>query len=293
METRLDLTEEDFRKIQRHEIGHGTDGVVYKYHRGYLIKVYRQNIEEPSVLEKTKEYDRENPPKFALEKSNLTFYFKSKDDVDRIRVNKEKAMEYIHEKQLKVVKTHLPKKLVYVDGKFVGVLLKKVKGIQIHKLTGAPFKIRKKIALEVIEAVKELLENNIYHEDLGNSPFSESPSPEHGIYNPSYGHSHVLLNPFTMKINVIDLEGKSTIYTNYIDKAEEEISLTNLTTLLFEFLFQVDEREYDLDGYANEENYYVQRELIKHGIDDETAKRIAANGFKTIEEAEEVVKRSR
>ena len=293
METRLDLTEEEFRKIQRHEIGHGTDGVVYKYHRGYLIKVYRQNIEEPSVLEKTKEYDRENPPKFALEKSNLTFYFKSKDDVDRIRVNKEKAMEYIHEKQLKVVKTHLPKKLVYVDGKFVGVLLKKVKGIQIHKLTGAPFKIRKKIALEVIEAVKELLENNIYHEDLGNSPFSESPSPEHGIYNPSYGHSHVLLNPFTMKINVIDLEGKSTIYTNYIDKAEEEISLTNLTTLLFEFLFQVDEREYDLDGYANEENYYVQRELIKHGIDDETAKRIAANGFKTIEEAEEVVKRSR
>ena len=112
METRLDLTEEEFRKIQRHEIGHGTDGVVYKYHRGYLIKVYRQNIEEPSVLEKTKEYDRENPPKFALEKSNLTFYFKSKDDVDRIRVNKEKAMEYIHEKQLKVVKTHLPKKLV-------------------------------------------------------------------------------------------------------------------------------------------------------------------------------------
>ncbi len=293
METRLDLTEEEFRKIQRHEIGHGTDGVVYKYHRGYLIKVYRQNIEEPSILEKTKEYDRENPPKFALEKSNLTFYFKSKDDVDRIRVNKEKAMEYIREKQLKVVKTHLPKKLVYVDGKFVGVLLKKVKGIQIHKLTGAPFKIRKKIALEVIEAVKELLENNIYHEDLGNSPFSESPSPEHGIYNPSYGHSHVLLNPFTMKINVIDLEGKSTIYTNYIDKAEEEISLTNLTTLLFEFLFQVDEREYDLDGYANEENYYVQRELIKHGIDDETAKRIAANGFKTIGEAEEVVKRSK
>ena len=293
METRLDLTEEEFKKIQRHEIGHGTDGVVYKYHRGYLIKVYRQNIEELSILEKTKEYDRENPPKFALEKSNLTFYFKSKDDVNRIRVNKEKAMEYIHEKQLKVVRTHLPKKLVYVDGKFVGVLLKKVKGIQIHKLTGAPFKIRKKIALEVIEAVKELLENNIYHEDLGNSPFSESPSPEHGTYNPTYGHSHVLLNPFTMKINVIDLEGKSTIYTNYIDKAEEEISLTNLTTLLFEFLFQVDEGEYDLDGYANEENYYVQRELIKHGIDDDTAKRIAANGFKTIEEAEEVVKRSR
>ena len=293
METRLDLTEEEFRKIQRHEIGHGTDGVVYKYQGGYLIKVYYQNVKEASMLAKSTFYDRENPPKFAVEKQHLTFYFKSKDDKDRVRINKEKAIDLIAEKQLKVVKTQLPKKLVYVDGKFVGVLLKKVKVIQIHKLTGAPFKLRKKIALEVIAAVKELLENNIYHEDLGNSPFSETPSPTHGEYNPSYGHSHILLNPFTMKINIIDLEGKSAIYTNYIDKAEEEISLTNLTTLLFEFLYQVDEREYDLDGYANEENYYVQRELVKHGIEEETAKRVAANGFKTIEEAEEIVRKSK
>ena len=264
MDNKLHITQEELSKLK--EVGHGTDGIVYEYHSGYLIKIYRNNFQ-----------------------NNMRYYV-MKDGV-REQLSDEEAFEKVTEKQLKVVKTHLPKKLVYIDGKFVGVLLQKVKGIQIHKLTGMPFSYRKKVALAVIDAVKELLDNSIYHEDLSNSPFTQAAYTDEEHQN-STGHSHILLNPFTMKINIIDMEGKSTIYTDYLDEEHLDISLSNLSQLLFEFLYQVDKEEYNLDD-DREDNYNVKRELLKHGLDEETASRIASTGFDSIEEAYDVVHRSK
>jgi hypothetical protein len=266
MDNKLYLTQEEFEKIKRKEVGHGTDGIVYAYQKNYVIKVYRNNF-------------------------HCGVRYIASPDNDFEKLSTEEAMEKVTEKQLRVVKTHLPKKLVYVDGEFVGVLLQKVRGIQVHKLTGAPFAYRKKVALAIIEAVKELLDNNIYHEDLSNSPYTLGAYTDE-THPKSKGHSHVLLNPFTMKINIIDLEGKSTVYADYLDKEHEGISLSNLSELLFEFLYQVDKEEYDIDNDLDE-NYSIVQELKNHGIDDEQAREIAKAGFRSIEEAQDVVSRSR
>ena len=300
MDDKIYLTSDEFKKVLSQEVGHGTDGIVYKYNKDYLIKLYRKDFfKKPDELIQNAEmkiYDPNNKPRFVPMKQNIRFYIK--DENQRMRLNDEWAMKEIIAKQKKVVKTELPKKLVYVDGRFVGILLKKVKGIQIHKLTGAPFEYKKKVTLSVIEAVKELLENNIYHEDLANSPYAKTAYTQGDEALRSHGHSHVLLNPFTMKANIIDLDGKSTIYTDYIDKVEEEKTLLNLTQLVLEFLYKVDEEQMDLldEESITEKNYVkydVANQLTKHGIDQETAERIADKGFSSIEDAYDVVNKSR
>ena len=298
MDNKLNLTSDEFSKIIEKEIGHGTDGIVFKYNKDYLIKLYRTNfMKEPSELIKnaeTKIYDKENKPMFKPIKHNLNFIKSENFDNNKeiIKLTEESAIDEIVKKQKKVIKTELPKKLVYVDGRLVGVLIKKVKGIQVHKFTGAPFAYKKKIALAIIDAVKELLDNNIYHVDLSNSPLTETRYMQGTELNKSHGHSHVLLNPFTMKINIIDLDGKSAIYTDYVNKALEESSLADLTTLLIEFLYGLDPVEYDFD-LTNGGNYTLAQELIERGIDYDKAYDFANNGAKSIEEIREIVEKSR
>ncbi len=48
-----------------------------------------------------------------------------------------------------------------------------IKGIQIQKLKGLPFNLKKKIMKKVLLNVKELISNCIYHIDLNNSPFTK------------------------------------------------------------------------------------------------------------------------
>lgn len=294
MINRLDLTSDEFSKVIESEIGHGTDGVVFKYNKDYLIKLYRTNFfKEPSELIKkaeTKIYDKNNKPKFVPMKENISFYIKEDDGT--MKLSQESAIEEIVKKQKKVIKTELPKKLVYVDGRLVGVLIKKVKGIQVHKLTGAPFAYKKKIALAIIDAVKELLDNNVYHVDLSNSPLTDTRYFQGTELNKSHGHSHVLLNPFTMKINIIDLDGKSAIYTDYVNEALEESSINDLTYLIVEFLYGLDRSEYDFD-LTNGGNYTLAQELIERGIDYDKAYDFADNGAKSIEEIRDIVEKSR
>lgn len=73
----------------------------------------------------------------------------------------------------------------------------------------------------------------------------------------STGHSHVLVNPITTKTQLIDLEGKSTVYTEKKDIYFSKKSLDSLTILTLEFLLQIDyenykeypeEMEYELKG---------------------------------------------
>jgi hypothetical protein len=296
MEDKIYLTSDEFKKVLKNEIGHGTDGVVFQYNKDYLIKLYRKDFfkEPDELLQKaeTKIYDPKNKPKFVPVKQNIRLFIKDEDS--RMKLMDEFAIKKIIEKQQKVTKTHLPQKLVYVDGRFIGVLLKKVHGFQIHKFTGAPFAYKKKVAIAVIDAVKELLDNNIYHEDLANSPYANTAYVKGDEVVNSHGHSHILLNPFTMKVNIIDLDGKSTVYTDYIDKLEEERSLANLTHLLFEFLYGIDDAEYYMDNEDfDEDKGSIKNILEKHGIDEETASSIAQSGFKSIDEAYDVVNKSR
>lgn len=95
-----------------------------------------------------------------------------------------------------------------------------------------------------------------------------------------------------MKINIIDLDGKSAIYTDYVNEALEESSINDLTYLIVEFLYGLDRSEYDFD-LTNGGNYTLAQELIERGIDYDKAYDFADNGAKSIEEIRDIVEKSR
>lgn len=148
-------------------------------------------------------------------------------------------------RQDQVKRTHLPKTPVYIDERFAGYLIKRLSGIQIHKLAGMPLKYKKIIMQEVIESVTELLENYIYHVDLANSPIAQSLRVNSRGEIENVGHSHVLVNPITLKANIIDLDGKSTIYTERKREDYERKSMYGLCVLILEFLLNIDFKEYE------------------------------------------------
>lgn len=291
------LNNREFEKVLSKEIGHGTDGVVFRYNRNYLIKLYRKDFfQYPEELLKgdkedtdLKTFDPENKPTFVPMKSNIQFYIKEGDT--KLKLADEVAIKKTIEKQKKIVKTRLPQKLVYVDGKFVGVLLKTVHGIQIHKFSGSSMAYKKKIMHAVLDAVKELLDNYVYHIDLDNSPYARTSYQKGSKIVDSYGHSHVLLNPLTLKVNLIDLEGKSTIYSDHFDEELEKDSLLSLTRLMNEFLFNIDPYEHEDTFYGTDKG--IEFELEKHGLSPEEANKLANEGLSSIEEAYDIVNKAR
>lgn len=145
-------------------------------------------------------------------------------------------------------------------------MLKKLNGIQIHKLSGMPLKYKKIIIKEVIESVEELLKNYIYHVDLANSPNAQSLRVNSRGEIENVGHSHVLVNPFNLKTNIIDLDGKSTIYTERKREDYERKSMYGLCILILEFLLNVDFKEYEenIDELFNSlEKMNISKEFIE------------------------------
>ena len=102
--------------------------------------------------------------------------------------------------------------------------------------------------------IEELLKNNIYHIDLCNSPFIKNSTYNNKkrTYNIESGHSHVLVNPITLSTHLIDLDGKSTVYTEKSSLSFTRKSLDSLANLITEFLFNIENvDEYELDELIN------------------------------------------
>lgn len=168
-----------------------------------------------------------------------------------------------------------------------------------------PLNIKRKIYLNILRAEEELLKNNIYHTELGNSPFVEKSIvlPNGSII--TTGHSHILVNPFTLNIHIIDLDGQSTTYTengpiilnrfnNTIDLKQK--SFDDLTLLTLEFLLGIDYEEFIRISEENnfiefeERQYEIQLELSKKGIDFDMQKKLIEKKMTNIEDFYEVAK---
>ena len=202
----------------KNEIGHGTDGTVYKYNSKYYVKLYHAYVKSilmqaKTSLEETKIYQK-NSSSIHMISEPLTYYSYKEED---IRIRPKDAIYLAMKRQENVHRNYLPQAPVYLNHRFAGCLLKKVSGISIHKLMGLPQNIKRKIMTEVLLDIEELLDNNIYPVDLANSPYANTFSFEKG-------HSHILVNPITFSTHIIDLDGKSTIYT---EKINNSIPFTN------------------------------------------------------------------
>lgn len=281
------LTKDEISSVLDTEIGRGTDGRVFKYDRNRLLKLYHKylnrltnrKVEEPD--DDVKIYnmgDRKDKSDFY---DMFTFY-KTEDDGNFIRIrNGEAAIHAAQERQLKVKHTRLPKNAVFIDGKFAGCTLLKVRGIQIHKMIGLPFSLKKKIMKKVLRNVKELMDNYIYHLDLANSPYSRSLLMDQNGKIENVGHSHVLINPITLQPRLIDLDGKSTVYTDYYSEDLEKKTLASFNELMLEFLLSI-----DLDQYESDDE--ISYELSQIGIDIEYIDLLINNAM-TYEQLDEFI----
>ena len=273
----INISTEELKKLK--QIGSGSDGKVFKYNNDIVLKFYREN------LLKIKEYERlmqkedktyNKDKKIKWKDINKLHYYIIEDEKIRIRSNE--AIDRIVKRQENLKRNNLPKGPVYFNNKFAGCYYKKLSGIQIHKLTGLPIKHKYKLIKSLLLDIEELINNNIYHIDLANSYLHESYlDEEEGKSILSTGHSHILINPFGKLTNIIDLDGKSTIYTENYSFEYEQMCLVSLCTLLIEFLFAIDTREIkEIDE--------IEFELSKFGLNKELCNKFASMNFNNFDE---------
>ncbi len=245
----IHISSDDFLSKKYKIIGSGTDGIVIKYNNEYFLKIYRSKLNfmlNPDILSKeTKQYERSlNQGK--RNNDPIIYYKHSIFPNEDVRLYSLEALRRAIKKQDSVFRTKLPVGALYIDNQFCGSVIKASKGIQIHKLTGIPLPFRKRIIIDVLEALRELLDNYIYHVDLSNSPHAKSIYIDSNNIPRSFGHSHILINPFTLHPNIIDLDGKSTIYMERYNEKYCRDSLNGMLVLLMEFLLQIDLSELDV-----------------------------------------------
>lgn len=287
-EDNINLTKEEIDNLLKQELSHGTDGRVMRFDRKRMIKLYHKYVNWFKGQYHLNNQNDDDVKLYSIgdykKKSDIfdmfTFYI-SEDNGEFIRIrNGSAAIASARERQQRVKNTRLPQNAVFIDGKFIGCILIAIKGIQIHKLIGLPFSLKKKIMKKVLYNVKELMDNYIYHIDLDNSPYTKDNyfvNDEGKIEN--VGHSHVLINPITLKPQLIDLDGKSTVYTDAYSKNLENQSMASFNRLMIEFLLGI-----DLDEYKNEEDLtYI---LSQIGIDVEYIDLLATNSM-NYEQAED------
>ena len=287
-EDNINLTKEEIDSLLKQELSHGTDGRVMRFDKNRMIKLYHKYV---NWFKEQYHLNNQNDDDIKLysigdykKKSDIfdmfTFYI-SEDNGEFIRIrNGSAAIASARERQQRVKNTRLPQNAVFIDGKFIGCTLIAIKGIQIHKLIGLPFTLKKKIMKKVLYNVKELMDNYIYHIDLDNSPYTKDNyfvNDEGKMEN--VGHSHVLINPITLKPQLIDLDGKSTVYADAYSKNFENQSMASFNRLMIEYLLGI-----DLDEYKNEEDLtYI---LSQIGIDVEYIDLLATNSM-NYEQAED------
>ena len=142
-----------------------------------------------------------------------------------------------------------------------------------------------KIMKEVLLAVKELMDNYIYHVDLSNSPYSKKLFINPDGVHEHLGHSHVLVDPFTLKPQIIDVDGKSTIYMERKSSEYEELTMVNVSILLIEFLVGLNTDEFAVEDGEFE---YLESELARLGIAADYVSDLSKYQI-TIDEAMEIV----
>jgi hypothetical protein len=266
----LKLTKEEAKALITESAPHGTDGSVFKANNKYLIKLYHQMVNKclndkkyESIVDDDSDVKIYEMKKTKHEKKPIdefiNYYVKEDTSSEPVKMRSSEAIGLAMNRQQKVLKTHLPKNAVYIDGVFAGCILLAQHGLQIHSLTGLPLRFKKKIMKRVLENVSELFDNCIYHVELFNKPHSKDSIyvREDGKME-QVGHSHVLVSPITLEPHIIDLEGKSTLYTSAPSEYYEQLSMQGVCMLMIEFLLGIDLDEYKED---NEDLVWILQQI--------------------------------
>ena len=268
MDKKVFLTRQEVNCLRNYtkEVGHGSDGRVFPYNKKYLIKLYRKSLELDSLAkvdstgpygndEDIKTYvmikdrtsrDKYNSINYKKTTEYITYYRKDDDIPEHdTKLAACEAITAAIRRQKNIKRTKLPIASVYYNHIFIGCIIEKLNGVGIHKLMWLPMNAKLKIINSVIDDLEELMNNYVYHRDLSNSPFaSVGYKDENGNNIIEKGHSHVLVNPITLNTHIIDLDGKSTIYTERENKELKEQCIKELLVLIFEYVFALQLYDY-------------------------------------------------
>ena len=234
-------------------IGKGTEAEVYKAGKDYLYKIYTIPLREKEdeingVYTVDDEGVKVVNSKGKASIKNMDPYPYYVDAAGVKKVYDQRVIYDAMERQKNITGTTLPLAPIYLDGKFKGCVLKNHHPyINIHSLFLLPKNTKLKILSNLLKKVKELTDNNIYHCDLANYKVDE------------YTHSNVLINPFNLNTQIIDVDGKSTVYSKKYNKALYNRTYLNFNLLAIKYLYDID---YDKD-YQDEDIDSLISELME------------------------------
>lgn len=263
-EIKVNLTNEEFVKLieKNKKVGEGTEGYVIKKGKE-VYKIYK-DTKEYTVFPKTAStqvdqdgvrlYDKsEYSNKQGVTRDNRLIKY---TDSDETKLSSSEALERVVERGTKVTGSRLPSKIILVDGIVRGCVYPYYGFCtSIYNSMRHSFKSRINTCKKLIEKVKELIANNVYPVDLC----------QKNVANPyDKNFSNVFLNIKGEPI-IIDLDGKSTLYTELYNPNYERLSCVTLSTLILEIMCRA-----DLQAMVAEEDMDSVYEVLGEiGLDDE------------------------
>ena len=251
-------------------IGEGTEGTCYKvgnkvykiYHNLYGTVGRNEHIKVDK--EGVRIYKKRDYKDFHFKRGPVLSYQDSEGVSLTVRDGLNRAMD----KGLKIIQTRLPEKIITVDGRVKGCVYPYYKFTRgIYKSFRKTFKTRLKICKDLLIKVQELLDNNIYPVDLCNKNKTK-------IFNKN--DNNVLLDLKNKPI-IIDLEGRSTLYTDYNNPSLKSKSYYSLTLLILEILTKeiltipLEEEAID-EVYSILYNFGLSDELIYNILNDDVSR---------------------
>lgn len=190
-------------------------------------------------------------------RESIVYLSESGDQVYKIykqsgfkKPTKEKIFN-LYSRQKNILKTHLPNGLLFTytpeNGKeFIGIIIKNFKDyVSIDMLIGNEKIDMRSVFFNLISALEELTNNNVYPTDLNDK--------------------NILVNPNTLDIQILDLDGEHCLVSN----KDEPDKLKNILKRLFYHVYStiLDNSEIDKairnHGYDVLSYYGYSNELIK------------------------------
>ncbi|MBR1413590.1 MAG: hypothetical protein IJ574_02860 [Bacilli bacterium] len=266
MNNAIHLTKNDLDKLKK--IGAGTDGTVYRAKNGYLYKIYHRNIEHSNHLEDIiRDEDGVIISKYKDTKVNQNYqeplYYIEDDGT---KLHGDSSIYKAIEKQKNIINTNLPVAPIYIDKRFVGCVLKEFKyAIGIHSYFNLTSKKKQLIVLnQLLNNIKELLDNHIYMFDLHNKPDDNT-----------LHHSNILVN-LSGKPMIIDIDGKSALYRSNYDALNYHQTLTSVLYLYIDLLYNIDLFELinNCDDYFEDKLENIEYSLYNKGLNEEQVDKV-------------------
>ncbi|MBE6161172.1 MAG: hypothetical protein E7158_03030 [Firmicutes bacterium] len=243
-------------------IGKGTDANVYRINKNLLLKLYK--LPQSNIKSSNDEIIKTDKPQKFIN----TFKFQSRCyNEEGLRLGYKDLIEMANIKQEKINLTYLPLAPCYIDNSFRGCILKNCRpNIPIDFFKFLPERKKLIIIQKILMKFKELIANNIYPYDLYNKIDSD------------HQHNNIIID-FKLEPTIIDLDGKSTAYTESFNETYYYDSTFGISCLTLEFLFNQDMidffdepfelKDYYQDFYKGKIDYEDVDKLINTNIEFE------------------------